>query len=136
MSDPSIMPMIGGAFFAVGGGVFLCCAFFSRYRLLPVEHGEQSLSTVFPLTVHCRGWRYSGPFSRVSLYADFLVVKAFGVSRVLKRRNLAASPEIHGNWLVLEVVDGGSHSSIKIATDNNPGLRDKLCAWLKGEGIS
>jgi len=126
--------MIGGLCFGILTLVFLVTAFLFRNKLLPEEEGQKPILTSFPMSVHCCGLLYAGPFSRLSLYSDFLVIRALGASIVIRPKELSRSPETQGGWIVLPVDHSGQQSKIKVSTDNNSQLVKAIEEWRNGSG--
>ena len=130
MNDPIWVPIIGGAIFSLLTVSFLVTAVVIRKSPLKEERGKHGLLTVFPFSIRYGGITYVGPFSRLSLYSDMLVIRALGVSCTISRSDCVGTPELHGAWLVIMAHVDGQKREIEIAADNNPGLRDNLRVWM------
>lgn len=129
MTADEITIMVFGGIFSIGTAVFLIRALLSRSKLLPEEEGKRALFSIYPQSIHLKGRYYAGPFSRVSIYDDFLVIRALGVTTILRRSEIAEKPSIHGNCVHLSASMRGGIQRIKIYTDCNQRLVDKIDEW-------
>ena len=124
------IPMFGGLCFGLATVVFLVTAVVARSRLLLEEKGALAIMTVFPLSINASGRRYAGPFSRLSLYPGFLVIRALGASRFVRRIDFECSPVMREEWIILSVKQNGLSTQIKVSTNNNPDVLEKISKWL------
>jgi hypothetical protein len=134
LDETTWIPMVFGCLFGVPVLVWLLRAFRFRKTLCPIEHGRHALWTTFPRAVHLNGWQFSGPFSRVSLYDDMLVLRALGLTTILRREDLLAQPTLRGPWIVLRVRIGRLESEIRLSTDANRERMERIEEWRLRNG--
>lgn len=117
-----------GCFFVVS---YLVAMVFVRKTLLGEEYKKKSIFTVFPLAIRFPGFRYSGPFSRVSIYNEFVVIRILGASKVLKKNEFKSAPYIHQPWVICTINQNKVSSVIKIATNDNENLTQVITNWYR-----
>lgn len=98
---------------------FLIGMFIARKTLLPEEYNKIAVLTAFPYVVRFPGLRYNGPFSRISVYGEFMVLRILGASRIIQKIEITNEPYIIQSWLILDVCQDGINTEIKIYVNNN-----------------
>jgi hypothetical protein len=116
-----------GGFFVL---LFLIKAFRLRNKILPEEEGKKSLLTVFPMAINIKGMLYSGPFSRVSIYSDMIVIRGLSITTILRHCDVSEVPIIKGGWVVMHADINGRTQKIKISTECNKNLVDQIEKWM------
>ena len=126
MDEGLVIVKILGCVFGFGTIVFLIRALLIRNKLLPEEEGKKSLLTIFPMAINIKGMHYSGPFSRVSIYSDMIVIRGLSITTILHHCDVSEAPVIKGGWVVMHAVINGRTQKIKISTECNKRLVDQI----------
>jgi len=130
MDDGLIIIKILGCVFGFGTLVFLIRAFLIRNKLLPEEEEKKSLLTIFPMAINIKGMHYSGPFSRISIYSDMIIIRGFSITTILRHCDVTEVPIIKGGWVVMHADINGRTQKIKISTECNKNLVDQIERWM------
>jgi len=125
-----MFPIVVGMFFGIGVAFFLGYAFIFRSKLLPEEHSQVHILTLFPYGIYCGGLRYSGPFSRITLYQDMLVIKVLGASTIFYPNDFDVPPSVKGAMVIFSTSRDGYQKIVKVATYDNTYLIEQINGWL------
>ena len=116
MEIPAFVFIVPGVIAVCGVSISLAACFFLRNRLLPEEVGQEALETVLPLTLRFEGLHFTGPFSRVSVYPDFIAFRALGASRVIRQAHIQDVSLSKSEWIKLGYLQQDHRHEIRILT--------------------
>ena len=116
MEIPAFVFIVPGVIFGGGTLISLAACFFLRKRPLPEEAGRDAIQTVLPLTLRFEGLHFTGPFSRVSVYSDFIAFRALGASRVIRMGSIQDVNLSNSEWIRLVYLQQGHFHEIRILT--------------------
>lgn len=139
MESHEIIVCVLGSLFGIGTIVSLAISCVFRTSLVREENNKNPLISYYPRAVRFGNNEFacSGPFSRMSVYSDFVVIRIMGMTRVFKVSDFTKKPYMAKNWIVFPILWNKRSTEIFVYKPSDDVVLQKICEWIsRNDGVS
>jgi hypothetical protein len=130
-----ILAIVLGCLINIGIIGFLVSAWCVKNQQLPAEKTKPPRLTIYPVFIRINNIKYAGPFSRISVYDDLIIIRALGQTRMITRDRLSHAIEYSSDNIVMYIHENEFVTKITIFLDCDSGLFKAMDRWEKEEGL-